>query len=64
MEYEEDLKLPFLINTSQCKILDLYVNPTRIDEKNKWAQWTKAMRYFLIDFKHLLTITSLKDQDF
>ena len=39
----------------------MYVNPLRLEEKNKWSQWTKGMRYMLIDFKHLLTISSLKD---
>ena len=60
-ESEEELKLPFPINTKEVKILDMYVNPLRLEEKNKWTQWTKGMRYMLIDFKHLLTISSLKD---
>lgn len=41
--------------------MDLFVSPSKIDDKNKWSQWTKAMRYFLIDIKHILTISLLSD---
>jgi hypothetical protein len=50
-----------VIEKKEGKILDLFVNPLKLEEKTKWSQWTKAMRYFLIDFKHILTIVSLSD---
>ena len=41
--------------------MELSVNPSKIEDKGKWNHWTKAMRYFLIDLKHILTISLLSD---
>jgi hypothetical protein len=58
IECLDSLKLRFPIE-KDGKIGDKNVNPTKLDDKNKWIEWTKAMRYFLIDFKYMLTISSL-----
>jgi hypothetical protein len=54
----ELLKLRFPIE-KEGKIGDKNVNPTKLDDKSKWTEWSKAMRYFLVNFKYMLTIASL-----
>ena len=61
LEYTEDLKLPFEIDEKEHKIRQFFINPCRYDEKCKWRNWTKAIKCFLINFKYILTISSLGD---
>ena len=58
----KNIKLPFSINPNDGKIVDLYIDPLRIDERIRWNLWTKAMRYFIIDYKHILTVYCICDK--
>ncbi len=42
--------------------MDLFIDPLKIDERLRWNNWTKAMRYFLIDFKHILDVYAISDK--
>jgi hypothetical protein len=55
------MNLPFEFDEKNCKIGEYYIDPTKLDDRNKWISWTKAMRYFLINFNHLLTIYAVND---
>ena len=54
--------MPFLINPNELKIGDLFIDPLKIEERMRWITWTKTMRYFLIDFKHLTTVYAINDK--
>lgn len=54
--------MPFLINTTEYKVVDLWVDPLKHEERTRWTSWTKAMRYFMIDFKHMATVYAINDK--
>lgn len=62
IEFAEEYKIPFLINLKECKIAELYIDPFKMDERIRWNNWTKSMRYFLIDFKHMITVYAIHDK--
>lgn len=33
-----------------------------MDERLRWTSWTKVMRYFLIDFKHIITVYAINEK--
>jgi hypothetical protein len=33
-----------------------------MEERVRWNNWTKAMRYFLINFKHMITVYAINDK--
>ena len=51
-----------MINSVEGKIAELYIDPFKIDERIRWTSWTKVMRYFLINFKHLITVYAINDK--
>lgn len=62
MEFSEEFRIPFLINVGESKVVDLWIDPLKLEERARWGSWTKAMRYFLIDFKHIATLFAINDK--
>jgi len=62
VEYSEELRVPFLMNPSECKIAELFIDPFKMDERIRWNNWTKVMRYYLINVKHMITVYAINDK--
>ena len=63
LEYNADVKLPYPIKEKEYKIADVFINPTKITEKHKWVKWSEAVKYLLIDWKHLMTVHVIYGMD-
>lgn len=40
LEHNQDVKLPYIIKHKQFKIADIYINPNKITDKQKWNKWS------------------------
>lgn len=63
LQYNEQVKLPYLIKEKQFKIADIFINPNKIVQKSKWTRWSEAVKYLLINWKHLMTIHVIYGKD-